>query len=383
MSISLLPDELRRKEEIEKQKAKDSRLLPTFKMYVPDKQKEGPVNRPVVQPERTSITPQKKIEPALPSKPVFVSEKKALPIETARKFSQQQEKYSKPSSVMNFRKPEMTAQTIKPIERVDQSRKVEMNVPTKNNFEQRKDGRLHYPEEVKTENKEGGKGVVRESADRFLEIKKSPPLSDYLKKDRVATIEPKQMPAEVNLMDKNYADEVSNEFWKRMKSLVSIVTLIILFFAFVFVGIKFYTTGQIKKYNEMEEGLAAAEEEINAFNTESMQGAQLKDRALALEGLLGKHLYWTKFFGFLEKYTAPNVTYTDFVSGDDGEVILMARGKKYSDAADQLFLFQSTDFISTVDINAINLVKRKVGEQEVEEVEFNVRLKLKEDSLFK
>jgi hypothetical protein len=384
MTISLLPDDLKRKEEAEKQKAKNARLLPTFKMYVPEKQKESPANwAPVSSDKPQPAVAPKKVEPATPSKPIFSLSPKPVIPEPVKVADQPKENYNKQWPAPAFRKPEMPPVINKIARPVPLPPKPEIKFPLPANVEYKKDSRLHYPEEIKEDNKNGGRGVVRESADKFSEIKKSPPLSDYLKKDKTVVIETKQAPAEVNLLDKSYSDAVRKEFWMRVKSMVSILTLAVLFFAFVFVGMKFYTTSQVKKYDEMGVAIATAEEEIAIFHTASMQGVQLKDRALALENLLGKHLYWTKFFDFLERKTSSNVTYTNFVSGDNGEVVLMARASKYSDVAEQLFLFQGSDFISEVDVNAINLVNRKVGEQETQEVQFNVRLKLKDDSLMK
>lgn len=383
MSISLLPDELRKKEEEEKNRAKQARLNPQFKMYVPGKQtftdKPAPsFNKSAIPtPSQPTLKPEdKKVPVEQPPKPVFVSEKKQAPV-----FNQNQSanKFEKP---VTFRQPEKPAPIVPPVVNKVQEKIETMpprDLPKKPEY---RNHNWHYPEEKKFE-KTNGKQVVRDSSDQFQEIKKSPSFSDSLKKEAGKPIEPKIDP-EVDLMEKNYAAAVRKEFWARLKSFSSILLLMVLLFGVAFAVLKIYQLEQIKKYNQIANDLAAAEQEISLLQSSAAQAGKLTNRALALETVVNKHLYWTKFLDFLEHNTVKNVYYLNFVAGDNGEVLLLGHAPSYTDVAAQLMLFQTSEFLSGVEINTMNMIQDRTSKDALaKEVEFNVMLKLKDDSLLK
>ena len=93
-----------------------------------------------------------------------------------------------------------------------------------------------------------------------------------------------------------------------------------------------------------------------------------------IQQLLDNHLYWTKFFTFLEKYTISDVYYANFSMAGTEKLVISAVGKDYESVAKQLVNFQKApDFIKNVSINnasaVINYEKGKY-----EGVDFNIDL---------
>lgn len=386
MSISLLPDDLRQKEEEEKRKAKNARILPHFKMYVPERQKISPaVQRPVPSDNsavaKAPPASQPKENFAVPPKPPMPASVIETPKPAPSAFYRVEQKPIPPPP---FKKEPLPAEKVEAKPILKESSFVTLPKPI---FVEpgatRKDGQLHYPTETKYGENIEGKKVVRESDDKFSDIAKPDSLSRYLKTDKKVELEPQKKPPEVNLINKNYAEAVKREFWSRAKALAGLLVILVVLVSIGFLGIKFYANCQVKKYNDLGMTLAIAQEEINNFQSSAIQVFKLKERAAALEGLLGKHLYWTKFFDFLEHTTAPAVSYVDLAVSDDGQAILTAKAKSYGDVATQLFLFQNSEFIASVDINAMNQVVMPVNGEDSKEINFNVRLKLKDNSLLK
>lgn len=67
--------------------------------------------------------------------------------------------------------------------------------------------------------------------------------------------------------------------------------------------------------------------------------------------LLDNHIYWTKFFQWLEGVTLPNVYYSGFMGDIAGKFSLSASAKDYTTLAQQLLLLQSNDQIGQVSVS--------------------------------
>lgn len=107
------------------------------------------------------------------------------------------------------------------------------------------------------------------------------------------------------------------------------------------------------------------EAKINTDEVQQMQNdlRGLKDQERAAENLhtltlqvqqlLTTHIYWTKFFAGLEKYTVDSVYYRSMSADRAGRLTLAATGKDFRSVARQLVAFeQATDFIKTVSVTS-------------------------------
>ncbi|MEK7072135.1 MAG: hypothetical protein AAB969_01040, partial [Patescibacteria group bacterium] len=127
---------------------------------------------------------------------------------------------------------------------------------------------------------------------------------------------------------------------------------------------------------------------ISHFKDIQQKNILLQDKLLAIDKLLQKHIYWTKFFSLLERYTLDDVYYTEFKADTSGEFMLPAiaaigSGKtveeqiadSYRKAANQIAIFKkAADFVSQIKVDNLEVVSGdKAG---VKGVKFEINLAL-------
>ncbi|MBT4403017.1 hypothetical protein HOC90_04210 [Candidatus Falkowbacteria bacterium] len=98
-----------------------------------------------------------------------------------------------------------------------------------------------------------------------------------------------------------------------------------------------------------------------------------------IDALLGKHIYWSNLFKFLESNTLKTVYYTTFESGGVKQLNLKATTKSFEELSKQLEIFQRSSAIESVKIDFGSLAKDK---DDVEHVKFDIMLKFKDDFFF-
>ncbi|MBU1132563.1 hypothetical protein KKC32_04965 [Patescibacteria group bacterium] len=392
--VSLLPQEYKDKENAEKIKAKGTRPLPSFKLHQPEEMEktavedniekelgdeitfgvEIPAEKPAAAPPKPIIE-QKPVQPIAPPKPLIEHkpvqpiipprppiERKPIPLKPAVEVKPPQPVERKPIAP----KPIMEKKPVQPKEKIP--------------------FRLHIPEIQKEERLQGTR-VIKENSDKFEEIEKPPTVMEYLRKKPIVPVG--EAGAEVNLISANFEQTLNKNFWEKLKSLLTIVLILVILFAAGFVGIKIYKMQLLDQESALKQSVKELENELVSFNDEQSQAERLRKRAMALEELLNSHVYWTKIFDALEHNTAENVLYTNFVAEDSGRILLSAVGNKYSDAAEQLYLFENADFAQSVEINSVTMMQPETAEtpisQEAPEtqVQFAISLMLKDKSLIK
>jgi len=127
---------------------------------------------------------------------------------------------------------------------------------------------------------------------------------------------------------------------------------------------------------------------INDFKGVQEKNIILQDKLLAINKLLTKHIYWTKFFGLLEKYTLDNVYYSEFTADTSGKFMLPAIAAigsgstieeqiadSYRKVAQQITAFEkASDFVKQVKVNNLEVVSGdKAG---IKGVKFDINLTL-------
>lgn len=127
---------------------------------------------------------------------------------------------------------------------------------------------------------------------------------------------------------------------------------------------------------------------ISDFKGIQEKNIRLQDKLLAIDKLLEKHVYWTKFFGLLEKYTLDDVYYTEFTADTSGQFMLPAVAAigsgstieeqiadSYRKVAQQITaLEKADDFVKQVKVNNLEVIS---GENAgVKGVKFDINLAL-------
>ena len=83
---------------------------------------------------------------------------------------------------------------------------------------------------------------------------------------------------------------------------------------------------------------------------------KLEEKASGVNEILSNHIYWTKFFGLLEKYTMRNIYFGNFAADTSGEIHLSGTAKNLIILAHQIALFQNApDFIKGVKLSNVGI----------------------------
>ncbi|MBU4332043.1 hypothetical protein KKD19_01815 [Patescibacteria group bacterium] len=133
---------------------------------------------------------------------------------------------------------------------------------------------------------------------------------------------------------------------------------------------------------QLEKQVGAIDEQIAELREAQHQYYQIQNKIELARELFDNHVYWTKFFKFIEEHTMPEVAYLSFGGDVGGAVNLNAVALDYYTLAQQLVVLQeATDFIGSVEINSASRVtldnQEEGAEEEASLVNFNIRLGVK------
>ncbi|MDD4996393.1 MAG: hypothetical protein PHW15_02920 [Patescibacteria group bacterium] len=114
-------------------------------------------------------------------------------------------------------------------------------------------------------------------------------------------------------------------------------------------------------FEKIENAVAEIEREIQFMKTQSLSLLNVRDEIAVLEknaaraeSILNNHIYWTKFFSLLEKYTISDVFFNDFTADTSGIIRLDSVGRDLISIAKQFVIFsQAPDFVKQVDVSDV------------------------------
>ena len=154
-----------------------------------------------------------------------------------------------------------------------------------------------------------------------------------------------------------------------------VLLAVILVIGAAYLGITWY---QLKVNNELktvETEITQLKMQISVYENQKEAAVVMQKKLELVRGLLNQHLYWTKFFDRLEKYTINEVYYTNFSMAGTDNLVLSAVGKDYESVAKQLMVFENaSDFVTEVKIDAASADLDEDGEYI--QVNFNINLVL-------
>lgn len=185
----------------------------------------------------------------------------------------------------------------------------------------------------------------------------------------------------VNLVLEDTLKVLKETVPRKLKSyiLISVVTL------FVMIGLWALLSWQhLKVFTEIQNvnnELYETQLAILQYKKESSDVIQLRGRFNTLSNLLETHIYWTKFFGLLEKYTLEDVYYTGFSmqSKPGATITLSAKARSVEALAEQIVILENaSDFVTNVRTNGFTKEVRP-GEDDI--VNFELIMTLT-DSVF-
>jgi hypothetical protein len=150
----------------------------------------------------------------------------------------------------------------------------------------------------------------------------------------------------VNLLPDDLAGKVNPR--QKLLLLGTVVGSCAIVIAVTAVGLSLYKSNIVRRTEEVRTQRAALELQIRSSRDEQKQSIALEERAQTVSALLNRHIYWTKFFSKLERYTDPEVSYNAAFAGDiNGTLSLRAVAADYRALARQMMIFEEAkDFVS-------------------------------------
>lgn len=153
--------------------------------------------------------------------------------------------------------------------------------------------------------------------------------------------------------------------WRQIGGLFFLATLASIIILAVFYGALFLQEQAIaKEYKLQQQAMLAIEKEILNFNDLNKNIQSLSTEIDLVQNALNRHIYWTKFFALLEKYTLPEVYYGGIAAGNNGALTLTASSENYESVARQLKVLQqesAKEFVQSVAINSATMNDQGVG----------------------
>lgn len=177
-------------------------------------------------------------------------------------------------------------------------------------------------------------------------LDQKPPQEAVEKKDALAN--PKIL--EVNLIKGEEEGVVFN--WRKKFSIL----LVVVVFSFgliaeIYFGLDWWAKNEAERRQQMTVNQPVGQ---NGAQLQSQANEALKyqARTVAASQLLANHIYWSKFFRWLEKNTLDTVEYSGFSGDLSGEYSLSATAKSYAEVSWQVKAFLDDPLVKNVSASA-------------------------------
>lgn len=115
---------------------------------------------------------------------------------------------------------------------------------------------------------------------------------------------------------------------------------------------------KLKKAEFLRQEIKKADTAISDYSDMVFTVKNLEDRTAKIKKLLDNHIYFSKFFSALERYTLPEIYYLDLSLDTSGKVVLPAMAKDLSSLLKQMTIFQNApDFIKEIKFSGFNIIQ--------------------------
>ncbi|OGY42858.1 MAG: hypothetical protein A2729_03010 [Candidatus Buchananbacteria bacterium RIFCSPHIGHO2_01_FULL_39_14] len=173
------------------------------------------------------------------------------------------------------------------------------------------------------------------------------------RQEKKAAAAPASSFVDINLMPAELAKHPELELSRKLTQTGLIFGGAILLVIVIYLGITWYQLVIARKIQKLEAEITRLDTQIASRKIEQDAALDLAKRLEMVKQMLDNHVYWTKFFEMLERYTIDEVYYTNFAMAGHDKLIIAAVAKDYQSVAKQLVAFkQAKDFIQDVRIDA-------------------------------
>lgn len=206
---------------------------------------------------------------------------------------------------------------------------------------------------------------------------KKPEVSRYLDNHKNPEI------LEVNLVK----DELVVFFdWnKHIFSAILVLIVAGLFVFEIYLGLDYWENREAEKASAIESETNRVKKDIVVLNNSSKDALSYKDKSLAFGDLLNNHVYWTRFFSWLEANTLNTVKFNGFEGDLSGSYALSATAPTYAEASWQAKVMADNPMVNSVSIENVNSQRKEIIDEknktveEFSQVSFDINLELKTD----
>lgn len=182
----------------------------------------------------------------------------------------------------------------------------------------------------------------------------------------------------VNLMTEEMLVGITQQNKLALLGLVALGSVVVV--ALLYFGLTLFQQRIVDQISEKEKRISAIDTELTPLAPKKQAAAAFQKNINNIIVLLNTHLYWTKFFSGLEKYTLPNVVFAGMNADQSGRLTLGAHTTDFASVARQLLAFEAADdFVKDVTITSATLSEATGGSV----VSFSVTISLVEDVFFR
>ncbi|NCN22410.1 hypothetical protein GW758_00225 [Candidatus Falkowbacteria bacterium] len=188
---------------------------------------------------------------------------------------------------------------------------------------------------------------------------------------------------EVNLVK----DEIIVLFdWNKHLFLTFLVLIFTGAFVFeIYLGLDYWEERENQRSQEIKEETNKIRLETIELNNKSQDALSFKDKSSAFSDLLDNHIYWTRFFTWLESNTLNTVQFGSFDGNLSGSYSLAASAPSFAEASWQVKVLADNKNVKKASVNSVsskvidgdNLEDSKVGS-----VSFSIDLEI-DPTIFK
>lgn len=177
----------------------------------------------------------------------------------------------------------------------------------------------------------------------------------------------------VNLVPEEMMSSVSKQSRFVALGFIAIISAIIV--GLVYVGLSIYQSNIVTQTQTKQQEIADLDRQILQLNAKKRSATAFHSVLQQALTLLDTHIYWTKFFGGLEKYTVQTVAIRSVSADQAGHMTLTLAANSYRSLAQQLIAFEAADdFVQTVTISTGTAAAGKEGLADT--VEFSATINL-------
>ncbi len=121
----------------------------------------------------------------------------------------------------------------------------------------------------------------------------------------------------------------------------------------VYLGLDYWEQAERERAMEIEQEAMILRSEVATLTNKSKDALSFKDKSSAFSDLLDNHIYWTRFFTWLESNTLNTVTYNGFYGNLSGSYTLSASAPSFAEASWQVKVLSENQFVKNVMVDSV------------------------------